>query len=227
MDEQNTQILQDTPVTETVTINTENFATDNLQNLETPQPNQESTVPDNALGIAESENPLVDESSGRAESPGETQVTDSSAIEGEIVEQKAKMGRPSKYNETMLQKAKDYYLLCKEKRAIPYIEELALQCDVNDETITEWTKLDEDYSATIKNIKNLQKLALTHRGFKMTNPTFAIFLLKVNHGMIESEKRILTGERQGEPVQFTVTDYKGSSNKLPESSQQVIEEGSE
>lgn len=171
--------------------------------------------------------PIVDNS---ADQPQNTEP-----LQGEVVENKPKHpgGRPSKYNEAMLQKAKDYYDLCRGKtdgkKRMPFIEELAMECDVDDKTINTWTNEPDntEFRATIEKLKNLQKLRTVQQGYGAKNPTFAIFMLKANHGMVETEKRILAGERDSEPMNIQITDYQGASKQLPQAAAQVIEEGSE
>ncbi len=164
-------------------------------------------------------------------------IEETEAMTGEVMEVKAKHagGRPSKYNEGMLMKAKDYYDLCSGKKdgkkRMPFIEELAMECGVNDDTIIEWTKIDEneEYSATIKNIKNLQKLRTVQQGYGAKNPTFAIFMLKANHGMMETEKRVLAGEKNAEPIQVSSVNYSEATKPGIDEGirQQIIEEGVE
>ncbi len=173
----------------------------------------------------------------QTESENVDNIAKNEVISGEIVEVKEKNvgGRPSKYNEEMLMKAKDYYDLCSGKKdgkkRMPFIEELAMECSVNDETITEWTKIDgnEEYSATIKNIKNLQKLRTVQQGYGAKNPTFAIFMLKANHGMMETEKRVLAGEKNSEPIQVSSINYRDATKPGIDEGvrQQIIEEGTE
>lgn len=165
------------------------------------------------------------------------------AIQGEIVEDKPKHpgGRPSKYNEGMLKIAKDYLFesmkgetykdkhgVEKRRLKMPLLEELARLCGVHGETLTEWEKEYTEFSETLKMLRELQKERIIQRGFGMGNPTFAIFMLKANHGMMETEKRILSGERNSEPMQVTINDYKSAEQQIPSSvAHQVIEEGSE
>lgn len=133
----------------------------------------------------------------------------SKPIQGEVVTQQEKqLGRPSKFNEGMIQKAKDYLAECMigteivnkkgEKvrtKKLPLIEELARLCGVDGDTIVEWCSKNEDFSAAIKAIKNLQKERIILKGFSASNPTFSIFMLKANHGMMETEKQVLIADR--------------------------------
>lgn len=108
-----------------------------------------------------------------------------------------KTGRPTKYSEEILSKTNDYYLTCYRDGEIPYIEELSLLLDISDDTINEWTKEKPEFSATIKKIKVLQKLFLMKQSNKRDSFTPGLlFQLKVNHGMIETEKRVVSGDKQ-------------------------------
>lgn len=137
---------------------------------------------------------------------------------------KEPFGRPTKYSDAMLKAAQEYLHDFMENQEyevesvnpangkkyshytwrVPYVEELALKLDIDDETIAEWAKIHADFSATIKRIRSLQRLLLMKMSSDKEHvPAGAIFQLKANHGMIETEKRILAGE-QNEPlrVQF-------------------------
>jgi hypothetical protein len=98
----------------------------------------------------------------------------------------AAMGRPSKYSEEMHAKSDAYIKLCLSNKRIPYIEELALELGVNDDTLVEWGKDHDEFSATIKRLKMVQRLCFKRDALeRKIHPTMAIFLLKVNHGLDE------------------------------------------
>lgn len=109
-----------------------------------------------------------------------------------------KVGRPTKYNSSMIDIASDYISRCsREATELPTIEGLALELGVDDETIGLWAQKDKAFSAAVKDLKSKQKQQLMNDGLyggKEVNSTMAIFLLKVNHEMVETEKRILAGE---------------------------------
>lgn len=123
-------------------------------------------------------------------------------------------GRPCQYceNKEKYQSLTEEYLKKSrqktgEKVAIPFIEELADVLDKDDETITIWANKrikdkegkdteefeHPEFAQVIKRILSLQKLRLLQRTLGRFNPTGAIFQLKVNHGLIETEKRVLAG----------------------------------
>ncbi len=122
-------------------------------------------------------------------------------------------GRPSSYSEELLAHAQEYLERYEKMKAKhPYIEELALEMRVNDDTINEWAKArNEDgslkypeFSATIKDIKTLQKFRLLQKSLYQF-PTGAIFQLKANHNMMESEKKILAGDKN-DPIQVEIIE---------------------
>ncbi len=98
-------------------------------------------------------------------------------------------GRPTKYDSQILAKARKYVKTCQNSNEMPFIEELALKLDVSDDTIVEWMKSHDEFSATVKRLKMLQKLHLKKGALeKRLHPSLAVFLLKANHGMTEDEK---------------------------------------
>lgn len=107
-------------------------------------------------------------------------------------------GRPTKYNEEVQKKADNYINQFDLNKDVPYIEELALLLDIDDETVTEWAKVNKDFSATVKRIKLMQRLRLQKISYdKEFTASGAIFQLKANHGMIETEKKIVEAEVKG------------------------------
>jgi hypothetical protein len=119
-------------------------------------------------------------------------------------------GRPTKYNELTVTKADEYISTCgKEQMSLPTLEGLAIYLDVTSETIRQWEKEHLEFSLTIKKITDLQKQQLMDDGMyggKEVNSTMAIFLLKVNHGMIETSRTELGGIN-GQPI--TIVAGKG------------------
>lgn len=117
-------------------------------------------------------------------------------LEGQIVENKPKHpGQPTKFNEGVIKKAKDYLAFSLKNKNLPLIEELARICEVDSDTINNWTDKNEEFFGAIKRIKELQKERIILKGFSAKNPTFSIFMLKANHGMMETEKQVLIADR--------------------------------
>ena len=124
------------------------------------------------------------------------------------------MGRPTDYDPQFdyISAANEYLSTCgREQTKLPKIEEFCDQIGIDDDTAVEWQKKypASNFSAAIKRIRQLQKNELIDDGLfggKEVNPGMAIFLLKANHGMIETEKRILAGDGE-KPVQFQIVAY--------------------
>ena len=102
------------------------------------------------------------------------------------------MARPTSYDSSMIQKANTYIDSCgREATELPTVEGLAEYLGVARDTIYEWIKPEhkyDEFSDTIKRIAEKQKNQLINDGLyggKEVNQAMAIFLLKVNHGMIE------------------------------------------
>lgn len=119
-------------------------------------------------------------------------------------------GRPTKYNDDILIKTQQYF----ERNvgvgsgSLPTLEGLSLELGIDDETIIEWAKIHPEFSAAIKRIKAAQKQVLMNDGMyggKEVNATMAIFLLKANHGMIETDRKLLGGLDGGDLVIKTIT----------------------
>lgn len=108
-----------------------------------------------------------------------------------------KNGRPTKYKEEFCQRVDEYLALCgRENTKLPKRSEFARYIGVDDTTLDEWEKRYPIFSLSIKKIMELQKEQLMDDGLyggKEVNSIMAIFLLKCNHGMIETERREVNG----------------------------------
>jgi hypothetical protein len=123
-------------------------------------------------------------------------------------------GRPSDYRPEYVQKAKDYIASCgREATELPTMEGLSHILGADDTTVQAWSEAknpdgtlkNPEFLAALKDLKQSQKTQLMNDGLyggKDVNSTMAIFLLKVNHGMIETERKMLVGEKGAEPVQI-------------------------
>lgn len=128
-------------------------------------------------------------------------------------------GRPTKYNEEIQKKADEFFAKCYagggKNQRLAFIEALALELDIDPETLLEWSRkknedgslMYPDFSATYKRFMTLQKLQLMSRGSAGKGQSFNQFLLSANHGMIPAEKQILAGDRQ-EPLEIIITEEK-------------------
>lgn len=119
-------------------------------------------------------------------------------------------GRPTKYDPGIVDVIKQYVETCgREQTKLPKRVDIALLLDVDDDTLVEWEKIHPEFSAAIKAVDKLQMSQLVDDGLyggKEINSGMAIFLLKANHGMIETERKQLVGENNG-AITVKVLDY--------------------
>lgn len=119
--------------------------------------------------------------------------------------QKHAGGRPTKYEPILIQTAKEYIDSCgREATELPTIEGLARYINVNSDTIYEWREKYSEFSETIKGLLDKQKDQLINDGMyggKEVNSTMAIFLLKANHGLIETSRTEVSGVN-GQPIEI-------------------------
>jgi len=112
------------------------------------------------------------------------------------------MARPTKYEPKMIGQVKEYIQSCgRLQTELPTVDGVALLLGVDDDQINEWSKKYPEFHATIKELKATQKDQLINDGMyggKEVNSTMAIFLLKANHNMIETERKMLVGEGGGD-----------------------------
>lgn len=223
---------------------------DNIQNPETIPQEPAQTTSENVDNMAKNEELSTMPEEKEEESGQNTEASKESTTEtlqGEIVEEKntisicSTAGRPCGYcsrRKEIDTVSNDYLERARIARKqgkpfIPYLQFLADDLDTTGDQLTEWAeKLVNDeiahphFNRTLKKINNIKEGLLLIRTMSK-NPTGAIFQLKTNYGYIEAEKRILTGERQADPIQLNTVNYKDSTKQLPPIQQAVIEEGSE
>lgn len=97
-------------------------------------------------------------------------------------------GRPTLYSDDMDQKAQTYMRSCRTTNSIPFIEELALELDVCRDTLLQWSYEHAAFSCTMQKLRMLQELTLKKGALcKTLSGNVAIFLLKANHGLSDSE----------------------------------------
>lgn len=103
-----------------------------------------------------------------------------------------------KYPADIVQQTRDYISSCtNEQMELPTVEGLALKLDVDDDTLVEWAKIHNDFADVFYKLKMSQKKELVNGGMyggKEINVAMAIFLLKANHGLIETSRTELTGK---------------------------------
>lgn len=121
-------------------------------------------------------------------------------------------GQPTKYNETIVGKLQQYVSSCgREATELPTIEGFANYIDVDADTIGNWGDAFPEFFGAIKKLKDKQKNQLINDGLyggKEVNQAMAIFLLKANHGMVETSRMEVTGENGG-PIQYKIITGRG------------------
>lgn len=107
----------------------------------------------------------------------------------------ARTGRPTDYDPDFdyMQAADEYIATCgREQTKLPKTSEFARILGINEDTAVEWAKIHPDFSAAYKKVFQLQKEQLMDDGLfggKEVNAAMAIFLLKANHGLIETSRQ--------------------------------------
>lgn len=98
-------------------------------------------------------------------------------------------GRPTKYHPEFIDELDEYLKSTgREQMSLPTIQGFSLWLDVDDETLTEWSKKYPEFSATLQRLKKLQAKQLIDDGIyggKEVNSTIVKLLLQNNHGMKE------------------------------------------
>ena len=111
-----------------------------------------------------------------------------------------KGGRPTKYYDGVIDKIDEYLTTVgREQTKLPTRYGFSQFIGVNDDTLVEWENKKENdklvypkFSATIKRIDKAQKEQLMDDGLyggREVNAAMAIFLLKANHNLIETERK--------------------------------------
>lgn len=107
------------------------------------------------------------------------------------------MGRPTKYKKEFCKEVDKYIETCSvEQMEIATREGFAIYLGFLADKITFWCKKHKEFRKAVKKIDDIQKKGLINLGLfggKEVNGSMAIFLLKANHGMIETEKKMLVG----------------------------------
>lgn len=125
---------------------------------------------------------------------------------------------PYKYKgEETIKKASDYLQSCIDnpKDPIPYVGGLAEVLDVDDDTIVRWVEKYPEFKRVYKKLKSRQKYMLMKLGLlsKKISTGMAIFQLKANHGMIETEKKQIDHTSGGKPIKYEVEIVKGGKDE--------------
>lgn len=129
------------------------------------------------------------------------------------------MARPTKLTKEVVDKAIAYYDSKKLAKETPFVEELAIYyLDIDRHTVNDWCNKADDkkylkgvsanqrallqqFSSTIKRLADMQLLFLKIRGLKDKGNAMAIFLMKANHNMVETNRYEHSGPG-GQPMEF-------------------------
>lgn len=115
-----------------------------------------------------------------------------------MVEEEKQIGRPSSFNEGMIEKTREYISFFLEKRSpeemenevevIPSVAGLALYLGVARSTVYEWAKQNKDFSDTLEDLLGTQEVSLLNGGLRgRFNPTISKLLL-ANHGYSDKQE---------------------------------------
>lgn len=101
-------------------------------------------------------------------------------------------GRPTKYNPGFTNKLNGYIEKCRMTFDIPFREEFCVDNDIPVDRYEDWCKSNKEFSRADKRLGALQKFMLMkNSAIGKYNAVSSIFQLKANHGMIETEKKLL------------------------------------
>lgn len=138
-------------------------------------------------------------------------------------------GRPTKYRPEFVQKIDEYLLTCgAANMRLPKRVDVALMLEVNEETLIEWGKKYAEFSDALDRVDHQQKVTLIDTGIfggKEINASIIALMLKVNHGMIETNRTEFTG-KDGAPLNLNVIAAAGYNHLSRPLSLDATSEGS-
>ena len=125
-------------------------------------------------------------------------------------------GRPTKYRPEMLNVLAEYLKECKKENEIPLREDFAGAVGVLPDTLADWERANVRFSRAIKTLDSAQKTYLVRNSLdgKKKEAT-SIFLLKANHGMMETSRQEITG-KDGKDLTINITAFTGSGTNVKE-----------
>jgi len=138
---------------------------------------------------------------------------------------KNKGGRPSKYSMEVYKTLDIYLKGKKEAGELPTVTGFAIALGINEDTLYEWAKHHTRLSETLKDIMTLQKDYLLQNSLNGTKKeATSIFLLKANHGMMETSRQEITG-KDGKDLNINITAFTGGNvtKQLPTIEGEVVE----
>jgi hypothetical protein len=125
------------------------------------------------------------------------------------------MADHSHFNPAFNDKVSAYLETCSnENQRLPKRGDVALLLKCNIDTLKAWEEVDDTFRTLMREVDLGQQNCLIDGGFyggKEVNANFAAFLLKVNHGMIETERKEFTG-KGGAPLSFVIEGISGKKD---------------
>jgi len=122
-----------------------------------------------------------------------------------------KIGRPTKYNEGMIEKTSDYIQnhLEKYQDVIPMVEGLAIELGVSPSTIYDWEKIYPEFSYTVRGLMTAQGRSLMNGALNGTlKEKTAGLLLGANHGIIpKTATDIMSSDGSMQPTVIEIVAY--------------------
>jgi len=116
-------------------------------------------------------------------------------------EETKKVGRPSKYNEEILEKAKGYIHIYEETLGdvIPSLEGLCIYLGIGRNTAYDWAKQEDrqEFSNTLDLINITQKQVLINKGLTGKFNSAICKLALGNHGFSEKQQQEISGPNGG------------------------------
>ena len=136
-----------------------------------------------------------------------------------------KGGRPSKYSPEKIDILASYLAKCEKDNEIPLREKFALSIGVLPDTLAYWERNNHKFSSAIKKLDSAQKAYLMQNALNGTKKeATSIFLLKANHGMMETSRQEITG-KDGKDLNINITAFTGGNvtKQLPTIEGEVVE----
>jgi hypothetical protein len=98
-----------------------------------------------------------------------------------------------KYSANELEKkAEEYIKECKEAGKIPFLIGFANKLDVDQDTLTNWSKENTSYRRILKKVRRTGEQMLIDKALTENKPVFPIFLLKSVFGYSDMQKIDIT-----------------------------------
>ena len=116
----------------------------------------------------------------------------------------AKRGRPTEYTEDLPDKLRAYAKDCLSKQRIPWLEEFCHRNDISERTLRDWSKAHDEMRDSHDYLMMIQKMILKQLCISKGGAG-PIFLLKANHGLIETDRIQHAGD-EVEPLTLIFTD---------------------